>query len=114
MPHEQGVLDRIDTMTDEIVAFVQDLTRIPTVNPPGESYADCAQAIGAKLREFGYQVALLEAEGRPEHTPQHPRVNVLGELAGSAARPVLHFNGHFDVVPAGDGWTVDPFSATLR
>ena len=114
MPHEQAVLDRIDTMTDEIVAFVQDLTRIPTVNPPGENYPACAQAIGAKLREFGYQVALLEAEGRPEHTAEHPRVNVLGELPGTAAKPVLHFNGHFDVVPTGDGWTVDPFAGTLR
>jgi succinyl-diaminopimelate desuccinylase len=26
----------------------------------------------------------------------------------------MHFNGHFDVVPVGQGWTVDPFAALLR
>jgi succinyl-diaminopimelate desuccinylase len=101
-------------MTDEIVAFLQELTRIPTVNPPGENYVDCAQTIGKKLVKFGYDVQYLEAEGRPEHTAQHPRVNVIGRMAGASTRPLLHFNGHFDVVPAGDGWTVDPFGALLR
>jgi len=114
MPREPAVLARIDAMTDEIVAFLQELTRIPTVNPPGENYAECAQAIGKKLVEFGYNVQYLEAEGRPEHTAEHPRVNVIGRMAGESARPLLHFNGHFDVVPAGDGWTVDPFGALLR
>jgi succinyl-diaminopimelate desuccinylase len=27
---------------------------------------------------------------------------------------VVHLNGHFDVVPAGDGWTMDPFAGTIR
>jgi len=27
---------------------------------------------------------------------------------------VLHFNGHFDVVPPGTGWTVEPFGGELR
>jgi len=114
MSREPGVLARIDAMRDEIVAFLQELTRIPTANPPGENYVECAYAIGRKLTEFGYNVQYLEAEGRPEHTAQHPRVNVIGRMAGASTRPLLHFNGHFDVVPAGDGWTVDPFGALLR
>jgi len=35
-------------------------------------------------------------------------------MEGSKPRPSLHFNGHFDVVPVGDGWTVDPFGALIR
>lgn len=31
-----------------------------------------------------------------------------------AAGKVLHFTGHFDVVPPGEGWTVDPFGGDLR
>jgi len=27
---------------------------------------------------------------------------------------VVHLNGHIDVVPAGDGWTVDPFAGVVR
>ena len=56
----------------------------------------------------------VAAEGHVEHTPAHPRVNVIGRLDGAVPRPCVHFNGHFDVVPVGDGWTVDPFGGELR
>ena len=41
-------------------------------------------------------------------------MNVIGSCAIRPPRPRLHFNGHFDVVPAGDGWTVDPFAGVVR
>jgi succinyl-diaminopimelate desuccinylase len=41
-------------------------------------------------------------------------VNVLGTRRGRSARPAVHLNGHFDVVPAGSGWTVDPFAGIVR
>ena len=41
-------------------------------------------------------------------------MNVIGALRNSPARPLLHFNGHFDVVPVGDGWTVDPFAGIVK
>ncbi|HYL73322.1 MAG TPA: acetylornithine deacetylase/succinyl-diaminopimelate desuccinylase family protein [Bryobacteraceae bacterium] len=111
---EQAVLQRIDSMAAEMVAFLQELIAIPTVNPPGDNYAACAERIGTKLREFGYDIEFVKAEGRPEHTRQHPRVNVIGSLRDAPARPLLHFNGHFDVVPVGDGWTVPPFDGLVR
>ncbi len=101
-------------MAGEMVAFVQELIAIPTINPPGENYAACAEFIGSRLGQFGYEVKYVPAEGRPEHTLEHPRVNVIGALRDSPPRPLLHFNGHFDVVPAGDGWTVDPFAGIVR
>lgn len=104
------MLDRVESMTEEMVAFAQELVRVPTVNPPGEHYPVCAELIGGQLRKFGYGIEYVHAEGMPE------RVNVIGELGSSSstARPRLHFNGHFDVVPAGDGWTVDPFAGVVR
>src|SRR6185312_5394707 len=33
---------------------------------------------------------------------------------GAAAGPVVHLNGHIDVVPAGAGWTVEPFAGIVR
>ncbi len=111
---ESEILRRVESMTQEMVEFLRELTRIPTVNPPGENYVQCAQAIGRRLSDFDYDVQYLEAEGRPEHTPAHPRVNVIGRLRGGGARPLLHFNGHFDVVPAGGGWSFDPFGAEVR
>jgi len=108
------VLQRVESMAEEMVEFLRKLARIPTVNPPGENYRECAEFIGGRLREFGYDVAYVEAEGRAEHTSRHPRINVIGSLRDTPARPRLHFNGHFDVVPVGDGWTVDPFAGTVE
>ena len=107
------VLREVDRASDEIVAFTQDLVRIPTVNPPGDEYAACAQFLGDDLRRRGFDVELLPAEGRPEHTVRHPRINVVGARRGGTG-PVVHLNGHFDVVPPGDGWTVDPFAGIVR
>jgi succinyl-diaminopimelate desuccinylase len=108
------VIDAVDAAAAEIVAFTVDLIRVPTVNPPGEHYADCARLIGEKLTAGGFDVDYLPAEGTAEHTSAHPRINVVGLRRGRASRPALHLNGHYDVVPPGDGWTVDPFGGTVR
>jgi succinyl-diaminopimelate desuccinylase len=109
-----AVLAQVDTIRDEMVSFLKDLIQIPTVNPPGDEYPAGAELIGGKLKQFGYEVQYVAAEGRPEHTRRYPRVNVIGRMTGREVRPLLHFNGHFDVVPVGQGWTVDPFEGLLR
>ena len=83
---EQTVLNRLESMTGEMLEFLRELIRIPTVNPPGDNYRDCAELIGSRLREFGYEVSYIEAEGRPEHTARHPRVNVIGCIARMGPR----------------------------
>ncbi|HEY8830171.1 MAG TPA: succinyl-diaminopimelate desuccinylase, partial [Candidatus Limnocylindria bacterium] len=40
----------------ECEAFLQELVRIPTVNPPGDRYEDCARVIGDRLAALGYAV----------------------------------------------------------
>src|SRR5262249_7591111 len=42
------------------------------------------------------------------------RPNVVARLEGSPAGPHLLFDGHLDVVPAGNGWSQDPYTATVR
>ena len=111
---EDRILAEVEAARDEIVAFTAEMIRIPTVNPPGERYRECAELIGRRLGATGLAVEYVEAEGRPEHTAEHPRVNVVGRGTAAPGRPRLHLNGHFDVVPAGDGWTVDPFAAEVR
>lgn len=108
-----------------MVSFARDLVRVPTVNPPGAQYPACADLIASRLRELGYTVEVLQAIGLPEHSASYPRVNVVGRLPPAAAsqlptheqpgrRRVLHFNGHYDVVPPGAGWSVDPFGGDVR
>ena len=108
------VLTEVEAGRDELLAFTTSLIRIPTVNPPGECYRDCAELIGERLSGSGLDVEFVEAQNRPEHTAEHPRVNVIGRLEGMASRPCIHLNGHFDVVPPGDGWKLDPFGGEVR
>jgi succinyl-diaminopimelate desuccinylase len=110
----EQVLDAVDECIDEMVDFTSALIRVPTVNPPGDAYPECAQLIGTQLKAGGFEVEYVNAEGRPEHTRAHPRVNVVGRRRGRADRPTVHLNGHFDVVPAGSGWTVEPFGGLVR
>jgi succinyl-diaminopimelate desuccinylase len=107
------VVAEIERAADEIVQFTTDLVRLPTVNPPGEAYADCARFIGNRLAEDGFEVEYFTADGVAEHSAAYPRVNVVGARRGGPG-PVVHMNGHFDVVPAGAGWTFDPFGGIVR
>jgi succinyl-diaminopimelate desuccinylase len=111
---EIRVLARVDELGDEMIEWLREFVRIPSVNPPGENYRDAAQLVGYKLKQFGYEINYIEATGRPECTPEHPRVNVIGHLHGASFHPTLHFNGHTDVVPPGAGWTLDPFAGERR
>ena len=108
------LLGTIDACADEIVDFTASLIRFPTINPPGDAYEDCARFIGGRLSACGFEVDYVAAEGRPEHTASHPRINVIGTRGDRSARPAVHLNGHFDVVPPGGGWTIDPFAGVIR
>src|SRR3954470_23995823 len=109
----ERVLAEVDRAADEIVQLTADLVRIPTVNPPGREYDGLAHFLGGFLQRRAFDIEYVAAEGRPEHTPRFPRVNVVGSRRGGPG-PVVHLNGHIDVVPAGDGWTVDPFGGLVR
>jgi len=108
------VIGEVDRAVDEMVAFTTALVRIPTINPPGEAYEPCARLLGDRLGDGGFDVEYIVADGRPEHSSRYPRVNVVGTRRGPTRGPVVHFNGHTDVVPAGEGWTVEPFSGIVR
>jgi succinyl-diaminopimelate desuccinylase len=112
-PRER-VLAAVDELSAEVVAFTQELIRVPTVNPPGEAYEECARLIGERLRQGGFEVEYLAAEGHPDHSAEYPRINVVGSRQTDGQGPVIHLNGHTDVVPAGEGWTVDPFGGEVR
>lgn len=108
------ILRAVDELSDDVIDFTRALLRVPTVNPPGEGYAECARLIGNQLRQCGFDVDYVVADGRPEHSARYPRVNVIGRRGTAFARPAVHLNGHFDVVPVGDGWTVPPFDGLVR
>lgn len=105
---------RIEAMRGDLVELTRDLVRVPTVNPPGEAYTDCAELIGRRLAGRGFAVEYLRAEGARADSPRYPRTNVVARRDGAGSGPCVHFNGHIDVVEPGKGWTVDPFAGVVR
>ena len=61
------VVSEIESAADEAVAFTRDLIRIPTVNPPGEAYEDCARLIGDRLARVRVRRRVLRRR-RPART----------------------------------------------
>lgn len=99
----RAVLAAIDP--EETIAFLRDLVRSPSINPPGditEAVAICERPLAAA----GFAMrALAHAPGKP---------NLVAEF-GPEDGPRLCFNAHLDVVPTGDegAWTHPPFGAEI-
>ncbi len=109
-----SLLQRIAASEDRLVDLTRELIRIPTVNPPGEAYTECAELLGQRLAASGFQVDYIRATGSRGDSARYPRTNLVARLDGHGPGPCVHFNGHIDVVTAGRGWTVDPFAAEVR
>ena len=104
----------VEERRDELVLLTSDLIRIPTVNPPGESYRECCDYIAARLAPLGFAATFVRAEGTPGDSDRYPRWNVVARREGRSPGPCVHFNSHIDVVEAGAGWSFDPFGAAVR
>ena len=110
----ENLLLRIASKKEELIDLTQALVRVPSVNPPGQAYQDCAQLIGERLAGRGLEVSYLRASGALADSDRYPRINVIARHEGKRPGPTVHFNGHIDVVEPGHGWTVDPFAAVVK
>ena len=110
----EKLLERIEGKREELTDLTCELVKIPTVNPPGDAYTDCAHFLGTRLEKRGFEVGYHRAEGTPGDNDRYPRTNLVARLEGQASGPCVHFNGHLDVVMAGKGWTENPFGAVVK
>jgi acetylornithine deacetylase/succinyl-diaminopimelate desuccinylase family protein len=99
---EQAVLDRIDK--GSLVELTTSLVQARGQNPPGEEAAT-VEVLCAAAVELGLDVVATAVEPG--------RDNVRITLEGGTG-PGLMLLGHTDVVPVGEGWTVDPFGGVAR
>jgi acetylornithine deacetylase/succinyl-diaminopimelate desuccinylase family protein len=102
----------VDAHFDEEVRFLQELVRVPTDTPPGNS-APHAERTAELLAGFG-----MSAEKHP--VPQaEVRDYGLQSITNLIVRrrygegPTIALNAHGDVVPPGEGWTHDPYGAQI-
>ena len=105
---------RIEAARDDLVAFTQALIQIPTVNPPGEGYADICQLLEQRLKQRAFTITKVRAIGALGDSDQYPRWNIVARREGSARGACVHFNSHTDVVSAGENWQFDPFGGEVH
>lgn len=85
--------------TSRMKSQLEQLVSFNTENPPGHE-SEAAQFLAARLQEDGFAVTV---------DPYKPgRANVIARFDNGVG-PVFAFNTHIDVVPAGEGWSSDPF-----
>ncbi len=105
-------MHRIDAQVAErgerILALVTRLVRQPT-HQPGQC-ADAARSACSALAEAGFDV---ESHSPVDETGQVLPI-VIGWLGKRSTRPDILLCVHIDTSPAGDGWSRDPFGATIE
>ncbi|KAB2647024.1 MAG: M20 family metallopeptidase [Verrucomicrobia bacterium] len=112
--------DYIDRHSKQMLKFLGDIIRVPTVNPPGDKYDQMTALLSSKLTSLGlttkrYSVpkSILKDALAPEFL-NYPRFNVLGKLKGKNSKRTVHFNAHYDVVPVSGVWKHGgPFSGKV-
>jgi len=102
-----NVADRVEAPAGgDVVELLRRLVQAPSPNPPGDERAAMA-VVEAYLRAI--QGVVVEHVGVAAERPM-----IVATLTGeSAAGRTVIFGGHIDTVPAGDGWTRDPFGGEI-
>lgn len=109
----------LEDQKNEMVALTQTLCGFATENPPGRDYQTCAEFLASTAEQFGLQAEMMpvpeayQQEYGPPESQEYPRFNVIARWDAGASK-TLHFNSHYDVVPATSDWQTDPFAPVVR
>jgi succinyl-diaminopimelate desuccinylase len=119
MSRKEAVLAAVDELAGDLVELLQALVRLPTINPPGDGYEAFVHDFASRLDALGYatevhRVPEADLDTLAPHAGGRPRPNLLATLDSHAPGPIVHLNGHYDVVPVGNDWTTEPFGGELR
>ena len=111
-------LDFLESQEEVMVKRLRELVSVPTVNPPGSSYREIADSLSDWCQSLGMRVDVHRV---PDETVRahgvdvaYPRFNLIARWDIGAEKTV-HFNAHFDVVPASGHWRYgSPFEPHLQ
>lgn len=118
----QKILDTVDKNQDAAVEFLRKMISIPSVT--GDEAA-IQEFVGGYLDGIGLDVDSWETDWdelkkhpgyRPVARGYENRPNIVATLKGKGGGRSLLLNGHTDVIPVGngEGWSDDPWSASIR
>ncbi len=105
----------IDAHFQREVDLLKALVRVPSDNPPGdcarhaEESAKLLEGLGFKVERHAVPEAVVKKHGMVSATNV-----IVRETFGNGQGPVIALNAHGDVVPPGEGWTVDPYGGVEK
>ncbi|SKC65717.1 ArgE/DapE family deacylase [Maledivibacter halophilus] len=96
----------IDNRKEQLIDLCCQLIKMPTENPPGEM-EDITEFICKYLEKFGVENKV--------HRPKPNKPNIVAKYGNEKGKKLI-FNGHADVVPAGDlsKWDFDPYCGKVK
>jgi acetylornithine deacetylase/succinyl-diaminopimelate desuccinylase-like protein len=113
MTSTKAISDFVDREFARESAFLAELVKVPSDNPPG----DC-RAHAQRARELLEQLGLtVEAHEVPRSTVEASGMKSVTNLIVRhrfGEGPVIALNAHGDVVPPGLGWRFDPYGAAVE
>jgi acetylornithine deacetylase/succinyl-diaminopimelate desuccinylase-like protein len=113
MTSTKAISDFVDREFARESAFLAELVKVPSDNPPG----DC-KAHAQRARELLEQLGLtVEAHEVPRSTVEAAGMKSVTNLIVRhrfGEGPVIALNAHGDVVPPGLGWRFDPYGAVVE
>ncbi|MBV8428104.1 MAG: ArgE/DapE family deacylase [Hyphomicrobiales bacterium] len=108
------ILEAVEAKRDEEIRFLAELVKVPSDNPPGdcqvhgERAAALLEALGFAVERHPVPADLVRANGMISAT------NLIIRHRFGAGGKVIALNAHGDVVPPGEGWSVDPYGAVVK
>ena len=103
----QKIFERIEGMRGEICEALSKLISYPSYRqepaegaPFGKPARECLDKTLEICRELGFKTENIDGYA--------------GTASFTDGEPLLGILAHLDVVPAGDGWTLDPFKAEIK
>ncbi|MFH1777917.1 MAG: M20 family metallopeptidase [Candidatus Omnitrophota bacterium] len=107
----------IDRKQKDIIEFTKKIVSIPTINPPGENYCRCVTVIEKQCRLIGLKCKRIitpkKILKKYNINLAYPRISLLAHWQLNKDKTV-HFNGHYDIVPATAHWKTLPFRPEIK
>ncbi len=109
---EQAVIHWLKSHREDQVAFLRELVKVPSDNPPGdcaphgERAAALLEAMDFEVEHHPVPVALCRDNGMISATNL-----IVRHRFGDG--PVIALNAHGDVVAPGEGWSQDPYAGDI-
>jgi succinyl-diaminopimelate desuccinylase len=114
MTIEETIAQYVDAHHAEQVEFLRQIVRVPSDTPPGNNNPPAEKA-AELLTARGYRVERFSVPAQRAHEYGMLSItNLIVRHSFGQGGPTIALNAHGDVVPPGEGWSVDPYGGEVK